>query len=247
MILCYHAVSDRWPDPLAVPVRVFRDQLRALLSRGFRPVSAWESVTMTGKLFHVTFDDAYLNVLAVVPLLEQYRVPATVFVCSDFAAAGAPLLIPELTARARGFESDLVTMTWDTLRAIGERGCEIGAHSASHAHLSTLSDAELASELSLPRERIGDEIGRECAFLAYPFGEHDARVRQAAKAAGYAAAFGLRPIRQVAGDRHAVPRVDIYRGDGKLRFRLKTSRTNDVISPSLDLVRRVRHGGRGRR
>ena len=42
LVLCYHAVSDRWPDPLAVPARVLVTQVRRLLGRGLRAVDAGE-------------------------------------------------------------------------------------------------------------------------------------------------------------------------------------------------------------
>ena len=45
LVLCYHAVSDRWPDPLAVPARVLLEQVRRLLGRGLRPVDAARSST----------------------------------------------------------------------------------------------------------------------------------------------------------------------------------------------------------
>jgi peptidoglycan/xylan/chitin deacetylase (PgdA/CDA1 family) len=71
------------------------------------------------------------------------------------------------------------------------------------------------------RERIAAELRRPCRFLAYPYGEHDARVRAAARAAGYEAAFALRSS-EWRPDRYALPRVDLYRRDGDLRARLKT-------------------------
>jgi peptidoglycan/xylan/chitin deacetylase (PgdA/CDA1 family) len=229
LVLCYHAVSDRWPDSLAVPPADFERQIRALLRRGFRSVSASEILSRRGRFLHVTFDDAYRNVHATLPLLRRMGVDATVFACSGFAGDGRPLLIPELRARAAGFESELSTMTWDTLRECSDEGFEIGSHTVSHPHLPVLSDAELRRELQESRDRIGDELGRPCRFLAYPFGHYDRRVRDAAEAAGYTAAFALRPHERRAGDQFAVPRVGVYRKDNALRFALKTSPAREPI------------------
>ena len=80
-------------------------------------------------------------------------------------------------------------MTWDELRAIAARGFEIGSHTESHPRLTTLSDADLELELRRSRERIEQELGRPCPLVAYPFSDCDARVEQAAEAAGYTAAF----------------------------------------------------------
>ena len=57
-------------------------------------------------------------------------------------------------------------------------------------------------------EEIEDRLGRPCEDLAYPYGEHDARVRAAARAAGYLRGYALRGSRS---DPYAVPRLDLYR------------------------------------
>jgi hypothetical protein len=51
-------------------------------------------------------------------------------------------------------------------------------------------------------------LGRPCPELAYPYGEHDERVRAAARAAGYERAYGLR---ERGHDAYALRRVDLYR------------------------------------
>lgn len=232
LILCYHSVSDGWPDPLAVPPRAFERQLRSLLRRRYRSVPAADLFRHTGRLFHVTFDDAYRSVLDVLPTLERLGADATVFACTGYANEGRPLLIPELAARAEGYEQELATMDWNALRAAAERGVEIGSHTVGHVHLPQLSDSHLRRELHESRERIEDELGRPCRFLAYPFGESDDRVRAAARTAGYEAAFALRPKRDSPLQRYAVPRADIYRRDGSLRFRLKTSGVRGLLTRS---------------
>jgi peptidoglycan/xylan/chitin deacetylase (PgdA/CDA1 family) len=223
LVLCYHAVSDTWPDPLAVGTSAFERQIRSLVGRGYRPVTAEEALVSRGRVLHVTFDDAYRNVQSVLPALERLQVPATVFACSDFATDGRPLAVPELAARAAGYHGEITTMDWDALRALSERGVEVGSHTVSHAHLTQLSDQELAGELRNSRERIETELSRPCRFIAYPYGENDERVRRAAQAAGYMAGYSLRATGEP-DDLYGLPRVDVYRGDGTLRFRLKTSR-----------------------
>ncbi len=36
LILCYHAVRERWPAPLSVTPRALEDQLELLVRRGYR-------------------------------------------------------------------------------------------------------------------------------------------------------------------------------------------------------------------
>ena len=190
LVLCYHAVSPDWEHRLAIQPDLLLRQVRAL-SR-FRQV-------------RVTFDDAFRSAAIVFPDLERLGVPVQIFVCTRYALVGAPLTIPEL---AGDDPEQLATMNWDELREQAARGVAIGSHAVSHPHLTTLSEDELRRELNESREEIEDRLGRPCEDLAYPYGEHDERVRAATRAAGYRRAYALRGSRS---DAYAAPRLDLYR------------------------------------
>ncbi len=223
LVLCYHAVSETWHHELSVPADVMERQLRLLLRLGYRPATAADTAAArSGRLLHVTFDDAFASVTNAVPVLERTGVRATVFACSGYAGEGRPLDIPELADELRARPDELRTMTWDELRALEEHGIEVSSHTVSHPHLTTLSDAELADELRSSRQRLEDELGRPCLLLAYPYGECDARVRAAARAAGYEAAFGL-PGDASGSDRFELFRVGVWNGESLPRLALKVS------------------------
>ena len=117
---------------------------------------------------------------------------------------------------------ELATLTWEDLRLLAGTGViEIGSHTASHAHLTQLSDGELSRELGESKSAIEENLGRPCTTLAYPYGEHDARVRDATRAAGYTAAFAApgfsRPI-----DLLQIPRTAVRRNESALRQGAKT-------------------------
>jgi peptidoglycan/xylan/chitin deacetylase (PgdA/CDA1 family) len=237
LVLCYHSVSDDWEHQLAVRPRAFERQLASLLRRGFRPVAA-EAVLAGGRRsLHVTFDDAYADIEGALRTLERLGVPATVFASTGFADEGRPLDVPELADEAAARPERLRTMSWEQLREIAERGVTIGSHTINHPHLPALSDSELDRELGESRARIEDELGRRCRLFAYPYGEHDARVRAAVGRVGYDGAFAL-----WAGssrrDRFALPRVDLYRRDEGLRGALKTSFVKPFASALLDRLGR---------
>jgi peptidoglycan/xylan/chitin deacetylase (PgdA/CDA1 family) len=189
---------------------------------GYRPVDAQGVLSNQRRTYHVTFDDAFRNVAHVLPTLERLGAQVTVFVCTSFAENGAPFWVNELRDRMPESHEELATMSWQMLQDLAERGVEIGSHTVSHPHLPQLSDRELGEELRMSRERIEDELGRPCRFVAYPYGDHDGRTRASVRAAGYEAAFALRADRGTL-DPAALPRVDIYRGDGAMRYGLKTS------------------------
>jgi peptidoglycan/xylan/chitin deacetylase (PgdA/CDA1 family) len=155
-----------------------------------------------------SFDDAFRSAATVFPALERLGVPIQIFVCTKYARNEAPLTIPEL---AGDDPEQLATMSWDELRAHVARGVAIGSHGVSHAHLTRLSDDELRRELTESKEAIEAELGRPCPEFAYPYGEHDERVRAAVRAAGYERAFGLR---ERGRSPYALRRVDLYRRHG---------------------------------
>jgi peptidoglycan/xylan/chitin deacetylase (PgdA/CDA1 family) len=220
LVLCYHAVSDTWRHALSVPSSALEEQLRLLIARGYRPVGAAEAATGSGKLLHVTFDDAFTSFRNALPVLERTGARATVFACTGYADDGRPLAVPELRAEVDEHPAELETMRWDELRELAERGIEVGSHTVSHPRLPTLSDAGIAEELRTSKERLEDELGRPCTTLAYPFGDCDDRVRVAARLAGYETAFGL-PGDASWNDPYDVFRVGVWGRDSARRVALK--------------------------
>src|SRR5687767_7922458 len=108
------------------------------------------------------FDDGYQAVYEeVVPLLDQHHLPAV------FAVP----LQTEAVARSEGE----ATLPIDVWRALQSRGHEIAAHSVTHRNLTTLSPAELATELAEPAKVLN------ATTLVYPGGAHNETVREAAK------------------------------------------------------------------
>ena len=193
LVLCYHAVSPTWEHRLSIHPDLLVRQVRGLLR--FRRLRA-------------TFDDAFRNAAAVFPSLQGMGVPIEIFVCTGFARQGTPLTIPELETDRSEDLAQLATLTWDELRSHADRGVEIGSHTVSHPHLVALSDREVRAELSESKEEIETELRATCNHFAYPYGEHDQRVRSLARAAGYDRAYALRGSR---ADSYAVPRLDLYR------------------------------------
>jgi peptidoglycan/xylan/chitin deacetylase (PgdA/CDA1 family) len=238
LVLCYHAVSDHWTDRLAVPPGALERQIRWLLRIGYRGATAEEALANRRRALHVTFDDAYRSVAAALPVLRALGVPATIFACTAYADDGRSLDVPELRGRDADRPGELATMTWEMLAKARSQGFTIGSHTVSHPHLTRLSDGELRGELEESRARLEDRLGERCRLLAYPFGEEDERVRAAARAAGYEAAYALHSAHRPR-DRFALPRVDVYRRDHDFRFLLKALPTGRPATSAADGLRKV--------
>jgi peptidoglycan/xylan/chitin deacetylase (PgdA/CDA1 family) len=250
LVLCYHAVSERWPAPLSVTPRQLESQLELLLEAGYTGATFYESVSSppAAKTLAVTFDDAYRSVLELAqPILERFGLPGTVFVPTAFAGRPEPMSWPGIDRWIGGeHEHELVPLVWDELTGLAEQGWEIGSHTKTHPHLTEVGDSVLRSELHDSREECASRIARPCHSIAYPYGSVDARVAEAARDAGYLAGAAL-PDRFDARSPLLRPRVGVYHRDDLRRFRLKVAPWMRALraSRAWDLVGLARRGGTG--
>jgi peptidoglycan/xylan/chitin deacetylase (PgdA/CDA1 family) len=234
LVLCYHAVSERWPADLSVTPEALEEQLGLLVRRGYRGATFEDAVKdpPARRTLVVTFDDAYGSVgTLAAPILRRLGLPGSLYVVSDYPDS------PERPMSWDGIEQWLGTehehelrpMGWDAIGALAEEGWEVGAHTASHPWLTRVADdAELARELEQPRALLQERLGRPCRTLAYPYGDHDDRVVEATRRAGYEAA-GTLPAGFSGAGPLTWPRVGIYHLDDLRRFRLKASRAMRVL------------------
>ena len=119
LVLCYHAVSATWEHQLSSSPDAIARQLRLLL-RWYRPVTAAEVLTEGRRALHVTFDDGFRSVTNVLPTLRRLGVPATIFVCSDYADSGRALEVTELRDEVAAHPDELATLRVG--RGAGTRG-----------------------------------------------------------------------------------------------------------------------------
>ena len=227
LVLCYHAISPTWTEAIAVTPSALEYQIRYLLDHGWRPSTFRDAVLAPpdSKTLAVTFDDGFASVKTyALPLLDQLGVPATVFAPTAFMSGGQALAWPELRHWANTPDGgELAAMDWNDLGELAERGWEIGSHTRTHPHLLELEVDQLRAELAKSREDCASRLGCPCASIAYPFGEVDGRVSDAARAAGYLAGASLsRRLERLGPYRH--PRIWISHTDDPWRFRLKAAR-----------------------
>src|SRR5256885_192193 len=171
LVLCYHAVSDSWPASLSLPAGQLEEQVGNLLERGYVPSTFTDALRdgSDGRSLAVTFDDGYRSVVELaLPVLSRLRVPATLFVPTDFVGSERPMSWPGIDRWIGGpHEAELVPAGWDELRSLVAAGWEIGSHSRSHPHLTRLADEEVADELESSRDAVHEALGVRCRAVAY--------------------------------------------------------------------------------
>jgi peptidoglycan/xylan/chitin deacetylase (PgdA/CDA1 family) len=237
LVLCYHAVSERWPASLSIAPGHLEEHVRLLARRGFRSVTFREAVLRppSSKTLAITFDDAFRSVIELaLPILSRVGFVATVFAPTDFVGTEKPMAWPGIDHwRETEHAEELVPMSWEELERLAGAGWEIGSHTRSHPRLPTLADGALREELSSSRREIERHLERPCPSIAYPYGDHDSRVVEAAGEAGYEAG-GTLPARLVRDPGPLDwPRIVVTHADHPRRFGLK-------VSP---LIRRARETG----
>lgn len=225
LVLCYHAVSERWPAALSLTPTRLEAQLRWLARRGYRGVRFSDAVAEPGAgQLVVSFDDAFMSVFELaLPILDELGFPGTLFVPTDYIGTGQPLAWAGTEEWLQSKHSEELTpMGWREIELLAGRGWEIGSHTRSHPRLPDISDEEIEGELIGSRSEIERRLGGRCRSLAYPYGAHDARVVSAVARSGYEAAAALsaglaetEPLRW--------PRVGLYHSDSFWTFQLKAS------------------------
>ncbi|HYH52662.1 MAG TPA: polysaccharide deacetylase family protein [Solirubrobacterales bacterium] len=227
VVLCYHGLSDTWPDDTAVTPADFGAQIEFFLGRGYRATTFTDALTNlpAPRTLVVTFDDANESVLRLgAPLLERLGVPATIFVPTDYPDSGRLMSWGGIDRWLGGpHEPELECLGWESLRELAAAGWEIGSHTAGHPLLTEVDDATLARELAESKRACECEIGSPCYSLAYPYGIADNRIVRAARVAGYAVAATV-PITPVTALPLRWPRVGVYRGESARRVMLRAQR-----------------------
>ena len=216
VVLAYHDVR---PGPAATPFDVtparLREHVERILAHGLRIVPAAEIAGALDRgspldgLAALTFDDALAGVHThALPVLDELGVQATIFAVAE--GLGEPAAWWPEAGR---------TMSRAQLEEALGAGWSLGSHTRTHASLPALPDCDLESELAGSRAELEERFGRSVSLLAYPSGHHDGRVRAAARAAGYTAAFTFLNGRVVpAVDPYRMPRLTMDARHSRPRF-----------------------------
>ena len=212
-VLCFHKLSQRfcfegtWTTPARFAAYI--DRLRA---RGYtfideaQYLDALEAPAIDrSKQVFLTFDDGYIEVRDVAwPLLAERGMPLHVFLVTDYAGRENTW---DLALGRKPFRH----LDWPAVREMSARGVTFGSHTASHADLTRAPQARVHQDLERSRTAIEDATGKAVRTLSYPFGRYSSATQEAARAAGFDAAFSLYPShRNATVNRFALRRDAVY-------------------------------------
>ncbi len=172
-------------------VNVSMDQIRRQLAAGALP---------EGRTFAITFDDGRHGVYEHgLPLLQSFGFSAIVY------------LVSGLIGTTRCFSGlDLTYMSLDQIRMWAAAGQSVGSHTLTHQHLPSLGEPELRQEIVDSARTLESqfEMAGGASHFAYPYGEYDQKVEEAAAACHVTAVTVEQSAVLPTSRLMAIPRVD---------------------------------------
>lgn len=203
----YHVIAAAKPGTrlpeLWVPAPDFAAQMQALDDAGYEAVTlttvldAWRGRAVLPKQpIVVSFDDGYLSQgQEAAATLRTHHWPGVL----------------NLVLHSLGTEGGLSATR---IKMMLRDGWELGAHSLTHADLTTLDPVSLRREVAGSRQLLRKKFGVPVNTFCYPAGRYNAAAQQAVRDAGYRAATTVEPgAARPDGDRFALPRVRVNAGE----------------------------------
>jgi peptidoglycan/xylan/chitin deacetylase (PgdA/CDA1 family) len=190
-VLVYHRFGPTVADSMTVTTPVLVSQLSYLRENGYTVIPLRQLVAYRLgdgpppplRAVVITVDDAHRSVYThLFPLVQQYRLPVTLFV------------YPSAISNAS------YAMTWEQLHELHESGLfDIQSHSYWHPNfkiekkrLSPQQYEQLVeTQLTKAKATLEKNLGVQVDMLAWPFGIYDDELMKKASAAGYVAALTL--------------------------------------------------------
>ncbi len=145
----------------------------ALRSTGTLTIDAYSLTALSNHEFNegmvsLTFDDGFISQYdKAFPIITSAGIPATFYLVTNYLNNFGGYMN---TAQAK---------------EINNVGNEADAHTKTHAHLTTLSDAQAWDEINGSKTILQNAGFTPVKTFAYPFGEYDSRIVQMVKDAGY--------------------------------------------------------------
>lgn len=178
MILLYHRVASSNNDShkLCVSPENFQKQVE-YLKENFKVIPLVQLVQniktkgIQNNSIIITFDDGYAdNLHNALPILEEFNVPATVFLTAGYVDSNKPFYWDENTpVEDRGWP-----ISADEAKTLSNRHLiEIGGHTISHPKLAKLPENEQFKEISGGKQILEEILNTPLASFAYPFGGKD--------------------------------------------------------------------------
>jgi peptidoglycan/xylan/chitin deacetylase (PgdA/CDA1 family) len=199
---------------------VFESEMKYIHDNGYHVIPMSDllkflkhQITLPSNCVCITIDDGYKSAIVyAAPILKKYGYPWTFFIYPDFVTVG----------EGPGAAS------WKDLLALQAEGVDIESHSMTHPNLKlhrqkikgiwqNLTPEQYAewlkNETAGAKTLLEQKMGKPITCFAYPYGEYNTQVEDAAIAAGYEAIFTVadNPVHATT-EMHSIGRYTITQG-----------------------------------
>lgn len=230
VVLMYHSIN--LPQAyFNISPRMFEWHCKYLKQKKYNCISLQEMLNRLenketlNRIVVLTFDDGHTDfVTHVLPILEKYNLPATLF---------WPTRVPNSTlTTSEKIACPLLTQT-EIESLLKHPLISFGSHGVTHRELFVLPADEILYELTESKKTLEILTNSPIDILAYPRGKFASKVAVLAKQVGYRAAVGVEEERiSSATALFDIPRISIDRTVSKQGFIVK-------LSPIYILYRRI--------
>jgi len=201
-ILMYHKVdaAESLTSKLAVSPETFQRQMEFLHRNKYNVIPLIELIELMekgGRIPHntvcITFDDGYeSNYTKAFGILEEYNLPATMFVIVDFIGKPGYLSKRQIKELAN---SKIIAL---------------GSHAATHPVLTKIDKKYLKKEIVDSKDKLDTRVAKPVELFSYPLGAFDENIRKVVMDAGYSGAVATNPGKDYTkNDVYALKRVRI--------------------------------------
>ena len=183
LVLEYHQIAPVAKQAIDVSVENFQKEMDWLFEHDYQTLSMRKFLScinshqsFPAKSVLITFDDGYAGVYEyALPELRKRYMHATLFLVTDSIGAK---------------DKEYPRISKEQVRNMGhDYLVDIGSHTVTHDHLSTLTFTAQQNELQRSKAVLERLTGKQCLSLAYPYGDFNQQVIANVKAAGYQVAF----------------------------------------------------------
>jgi peptidoglycan/xylan/chitin deacetylase (PgdA/CDA1 family) len=241
-ILLYHSVAcvsaprfKKW----TIHPEAFAAQMQYLADQHYTPltVTLWTRLMADrhsrwpARPIVISFDDGYVDFLVnAVPVLQCYGFEATLYVVTKYVGQSSTWL------QGQG-AGDRSLLTWTQLAEVSAAGIECGAHSHTHVQLDTVPLRQAREEIVRSKSELEQHLNQPVETFAYPYGYHNAQVRELVQEAGFTSACAVKHALSTADDdRFALSRIIITANTTVDRFADLLAGRNLRIAPTEELV-----------
>ena len=178
-VLEYHSISSDKNDPICIPIKKFKEQMKYLKDNGYYTITLtnlyeylMNKTPIPKKSVVLTFDDGYEdNYTAMFPVLKEYNFKATIFVITSLIDVHSNML------------------TSKELLEMEKYGVDVESHTVHHENLRMLSKDKQLKTLTQSKAYLEKTLNKQINFFAYPNGEYNQSAIEALEETGYKMAF----------------------------------------------------------